>query len=191
MQVHEVITGLVPDTAISVALLNGTHTTRDEGALLATGSVPKALPQLLALVPTLQAALPVPVEYHPTAATCLYPEMARFSGAGEGGLQVSAVHIAVVTPGRLVQQMQLQGSAWLRELEFLVRPPALPAVLALPAQVLLRALPAGLALAAGVAARLACCSCTCRWCCCAPCLLFLHFLVPCRSQACFGVQTAL
>ena len=123
--------------SIKLALLNGSTSGREEGAVLQCGAAPASTPSMLGLLPAIQPVFsdePGLVEYSPTVASCLMRGMPSFGFGGaalESGRQgaapqwqnACAVHVAVVTPGRLVHHLQRLGDGWLRQLNFLVRCP--------------------------------------------------------------------
>lgn len=135
MQVHAVFESLAQDIpSIKCALLNGSKSSHEEAAWLATGSPDGQEPTLLSLFPSALAA-------NPALAPLAYPAPSDTSVAGAGatacvklaeGIQGElaveevaqwqcGVRVAVATPGRLVQHMHVLGSTWLQDLEFLVR----------------------------------------------------------------------
>ena len=134
MQVHAVFASLTKSLpSIKLALLNGNASAREEAALLHCGHVPDATPSLLGLFPAIQPLYrdeANAVDYHPTVSSCLMQGAPGFcfgdehAGSRDKAPQwqgACAVHIAVVTPGRLVHHLQRLGSGWLRQLNFLVR----------------------------------------------------------------------
>jgi hypothetical protein len=135
--VHAVLGSLarhLPD--LRLALLNGQVSAQEEAAVLECSNVPGAVPSLLGLLPAIQPLfrdLQPAIKYSPAAVSDL------LSGAGHGGLCIqerdhawasaqqtgaseipSPVHIAVVTPGRLVHHLRRLGRQWLKHLRFLV-----------------------------------------------------------------------
>jgi hypothetical protein len=157
--VHTVLTSLLHHLpSIRAVLLNGAHSSRDEGALLHTGVLPAVPPSLLGLLPTVLAAGPVSdlrdIDFTPSSERFLLGHASSFSQCSSShappftafspaagrplctdsrqhflatdsthsdGLSSCAVQIVVASPGRLVQHMLTLGTAWLRNLEFLVR----------------------------------------------------------------------
>lgn len=121
--------------SIKLALLNGSASAREEAAVLQCGAAPDITPSLLGLFPAIQPIfkdIPSAVDYNPTVASCLMQGAPSFSfgsptdtgNATEEASQwrgACAVHVAVVTPGRLVHHLQRLGSGWLRQLNFLAR----------------------------------------------------------------------
>jgi hypothetical protein len=110
---------------VRVVLANGTLSESAEAALLTLGYVPECAPSLLTyLLPDGGASLPPAHAYNPSARRVLYEPLQAFMDADLPCQSTAgAVHVAIMTPGRLVHHLQSSSRQLLGCLDILVRAP--------------------------------------------------------------------